>query len=152
MNDKLKKQEYDKARYAANPEPAKARAHARHLKSPKGHRFAVQAWRDANPEKRRAYERALYHANPEAVKARILRRKYHISLDEYQRMLTAQGGVCMICRTDSPGKMRQYFCVDHHHGTQKVRGLLCGACNVAIGLLKDDSKLLRQAAEYLERT
>lgn len=32
----------------------------------------------------------------------------------------------------------------------KVRGLLCGNCNRAIGLLKDDIKSLERAIEYLK--
>jgi hypothetical protein len=43
-------------------------------------------------------------------------------------------------------------CVDHDHSTGAVRGLLCGACNKAIGLLKDNPQLARSIASYLENT
>ena len=36
--------------------------------------------------------------------------------------------------------------------TGKVRGLLCHDCNHAIGKMRDDPKLLRRAARYLERS
>jgi hypothetical protein len=32
-----------------------------------------------------------------------------------------------------------------------VRALLCGACNMGIGQLKDDPALLHRAADYIER-
>ena len=40
--------------------------------------------------------------------------------------------------------------VDHCHDTNRVRGLLCTNCNVAIGHMKDDVERLRAAISYLE--
>lgn len=61
-------------------------------------------------------------------------------------MLDRQGGACAIClqvRTET-------LHVDHCHATGAVRGLLCGACNRALGLLNDDPGLIRRAADYLD--
>jgi hypothetical protein len=41
--------------------------------------------------------------------------------------------------------------IDHHHGDGVVRGLLCNQCNLGLGLFRDDSSILRRAAEYLEQ-
>lgn len=38
----------------------------------------------------------------------------------------------------------------HDHDTGNIRGLLCRACNSAIGLLKSCPKIIRNAAKYLE--
>jgi hypothetical protein len=62
-------------------------------------------------------------------------------------MLADQDGRCAICYTEANGRM---WHIDHCHDTGKVRGILCDICNRGIGNLKDDPKLLRQAAEYLE--
>jgi hypothetical protein len=81
-----------------------------------------------------------------------LQRKYGITLEDYDRMLKEQGGVCAICRSDDVGNDRAArWHVDHCHNSNKVRGLLCHRCNMGIGYFKDDPARLRAAAEYLER-
>jgi len=67
---------------------------------------------------------------------------------EYATTLEHQGGVCAICG-DKPKSGRLH--VDHIHGTDRVRGLLCSLCNPALGLFKDDPVRLAKAIEYLER-
>lgn len=75
---------------------------------------------------------------------RLLRQKYGINLEQYEQMLAAQGGVCAMCESDSPGRSRhgtdKCFAVDHDHRTGAVRALLCQKCNLALGLLGDDPK------------
>lgn len=100
-----------------------------------------------------AYLRAYRKASPTIEKARNLRAKFSLSLEDYNRMLEAQGGVCAICRNPEThkrnGKLKA-LAVDHHHSTGKIRGLLCSDCNTGIGKLKDDPKVLLAAAEYLK--
>ena len=75
-----------------------------------------------------------------------LRRTFGITLDQYNEMLAEQDGTCKVChKVDTTD-----LAVDHCHSTGKVRGLLCGPCNRALGLAYDDPKLLRALAEYLE--
>jgi hypothetical protein len=84
-------------------------------------------------------------------KGKVLLKMYGISIEDYNRMLVAQGGKCAICESESTGaKGKMFFAVDHDHITGKIRGLLCVYCNQGIGNLKDDSDLLRRAASYLE--
>lgn len=42
--------------------------------------------------------------------------------------------------------------IDHCHKTKNVRGLLCQACNMAIGLLKDNPETAVKIAAYLKNT
>ena len=77
-----------------------------------------------------------------------LQRSYGISLKDYDALLDAQGGRCLICQTlDSTPHGR--FCVDHCHKTGKIRGLLCVRCNSGLGHFKDSPDLLLTAAKYL---
>lgn len=71
-------------------------------------------------------------------------RTYGISLEDHAVMYVRQGGLCAICRSDDP------LVVDHHHGDGRVRGLLCGQCNTALGMLKDCGDVARSAARYLD--
>ncbi|MEU5809887.1 endonuclease VII domain-containing protein [Streptomyces sp. NPDC047718] len=59
-------------------------------------------------------------------------------------MIAAQGGVCVICQ-EGPAEH-----VDHDHQTGRVRGVLCFACNSALGKLKDRPDVMRRAAAYVE--
>lgn len=97
-------------------------------------------------------------ADTEAMRAynrrRNLRLKYGVSLEDYERMMADQDGVCAICRQPesiSRTNGSKPLAVDHDHDTGDVRGLLCGKCNTGIGQFGDDPVLLRQAIEYLER-
>lgn len=71
---------------------------------------------------------------------------------EYHKLLKEQNGVCAICKKSEIAKHKgtiKNLAVDHRHSDGKVRGLLCGNCNRAIGMLKDDPELLLAAANYL---
>lgn len=79
-------------------------------------------------------------------------RNYGIGLDEYNTMFTVQQGKCAICSGEPPkNQHKKRLNIDHCHATGKVRGLLCDACNRAIGLLKDSPDLLNKAISYLAR-
>ena len=69
---------------------------------------------------------------------------YGISLADYDAMLQRQDGACAICK-----KSNEALCVDHCHGCNEVRGLLCAKCNSALGFCNDSPEHLLAAAAYL---
>lgn len=97
-------------------------------------KLAKQAleWQRNNPEKRKKYR---------------LKYRFGLTVEEYERMLDEQGGVCAICGEPSAGRDLD---VDHNHETNQVRGLLCWNCNTGIGKFKDSPMLLKKAIKYLE--
>jgi hypothetical protein len=74
--------------------------------------------------------------------AQVMRR-YGCSLEEYkQKMQTSN--CCEICSsTDN-------LVYDHCHETMEFRGVLCKACNRALGLFGDTKEGLLKAVRYLE--
>lgn len=84
---------------------------------------------------------------------KILKDKYGITLEDYNNLLEQQDNKCAICLSDNP-KIRTAtsFYIDHCHETLKVRGLLCQACNSALGLFEDKIENLQKAIEYLNKS
>ncbi len=78
-----------------------------------------------------------------------LLRKYGINTEVYLSMMENHGYCCAICRGKFTDNKHQTCNIDHNHQTNKVRGLLCGSCNLAIGKMKDSPELLERAATYL---
>jgi hypothetical protein len=122
------------------------------------------AYRANNREKLRQAERARYRSmtpeqlvvvrqngkawkekNPKKVRESQLKHRYNLSSDDLGRMLDDQKGSCAVCTEKPPVD------IDHVHGTKKVRGLLCHACNMALGLFKDRPDVMRAAANYVEK-
>lgn len=119
----------------------------------KGGRERLRAWLSdpANREKHRGYQ-LKYRASNKRLAADLA--KYGLSVEQYEALLAAQSGGCAVCGLRPPfaghGR-RKRLCIDHCHRTGKVRGLLCGECNQALGKLRDDVNLIRRLASYLER-
>lgn len=106
-------------------------------------RAASKKWLKDNKDKARTATLKWHKEHP--GKARIrdrkskLKRVYGIDVQDVPY-------VCEVCGKDN-GK--RAICIDHDHETGKVRGFLCGNCNRALGLLKDDPALLEKLALYL---
>lgn len=84
---------------------------------------------------------------------RRYRKVYGITPDQYDAMLTGQGGRCAICgNPPDPNGVRaaSRLHVDHCHETGRVRGLLCSRCNQGLGYFRDDENLLLAAVRYLK--
>lgn len=131
-------------------------------RNPEWFRKWRKEWRRKHPEK----VRAEYHArmskdggakekarcakyradNPERLRA-IKLRKFGLTLADYDAMFEVQGGLCAICLQRNIENRR--LAVDHDHRSGKVRGLLCGSCNKALGLFRDSPQILTAALAYL---
>lgn len=109
-------------------------------------------WRSSTPKRREHFDTYSKEWNarkleedPLYFSKRDWRRKYKLSAEGYERLYESQRGCCAIC--DEWQKVLQ---VDHCHETERVRGLLCGGCNRAIGILNHDPERLARAARYCD--
>ena len=75
-------------------------------------------------------------------------KKYGITEDTFRQMLRTQQNRCAGCMSLFQSEEAAH--IDHCHQTGKVRGLLCGHCNCALGFVKDSRANLYQLAAYLE--
>lgn len=75
-----------------------------------------------------------------------LRRTFHITLEEYNRVLCHQNGRCAICKRPAYD-FKTRLAVDHRHSDGLLRGLLCYLCNRR--WFRDVPQLHLNAAAYL---
>lgn len=118
-------------------------------KAPKGkHRHKAKCRACCSVQKSE-YKKRRFAANPDWQLEQGYRRKYGMTLADYDRMYAVQCGRCALCNSDKPGAPHGRFCVDHDHQTGRVRALLCQKCNVGLGHFNDDPSMLKLAAQYI---
>lgn len=96
------------------------------------------------------YQRKYRIANRDKFRTYDLKYKFGLSPEQYSEMLTKQQGKCAGCLTTNPGKNRKFFCIDHCHLTGHIRALLCTACNMVLGKVKDDVLTLKRLIKILQ--
>lgn len=106
------------------------------------------------PEARRAvYLKQRAAVPPETrrrwARASTLRRKYGLTIGQFELLLSAQFNTCAICYDAFYNGLCEPV-VDHDHETGRVRGLLCHRCNHALGHLRDSPEIARRAGLYLQ--
>ena len=86
----------------------------------------------------------------EIKKNSYYKKLYGISLEDYNKLFAKQKGCCGCCGKHQT-EFERSLAVDHCHHTGEVRGLLCYACNLALGYVYDDTKTLKNMIKYLEK-
>ena len=124
--------EYHQKWYQENKEGLKE-SHKEWVKeNPEKIRKACRKWRKANPEKARI---ACRRSNKNNLERKAGRKKPE---------------QCEIC--GGFGKdLNKGLCFDHNHETGKFRGWICSRCNVVLGYVEDNPKLLIKLIKYLNR-
>jgi hypothetical protein len=118
-------------------------------------------WRKNNSDKaRKAWDKGEKEniSDPKASKREYhLRSYFFIPEERYQELLQDQHGVCSVCK--QPPTEKDILVPDHDHSCcpsrktcgKCVRGLIHRTGNSGLGLFKDDPKILKMAAQYLEK-
>lgn len=108
-----------------------------------------------DPEARKKYEQEYrdrkHLEDPEFNRRKDIWKLYRIRMEDFDKMYQEQNAKCKICYEDIPYRGRK-IAVDHCHTTGKVRGILCHHCNVGIGHLQEDIKILQKAIDYLTKS
>jgi len=94
-------------------------------------------------------------ANPEfkqTFRGYEFKKKYDITIDDYNDLLEKQKGGCAICGSEIADNCGGHLQVDHCHKWGHVRGLLCAPCNRGLAAFDDNIFLLDKSIKYLRRT
>ena len=151
----MSKKEYNKLWREINKEKIKEYKKEWYSKNKKIISLYSKQYYDENKDKIRTYQlnnkekiKNYYVNNKDKMlensKRCRYKNEYGITMSDYNNLFEKQSGCCAICH-----KFYEALCVDHNHMTGKVRGLLCRKCNVGIGVLNDDIKILTDAVKYL---
>lgn len=94
------------------------------------------------------------NAFPSMERERNFKRKYGITIEEYNKKLEEQNFICEICgnketSTDGKNGSTRKLAIDHCHNSLKIRGLICNRCNTTLGKVKDNIELLEKMKQYL---
>lgn len=132
-----------------NPEKAQAAGSRWRQNNPDKEREKSRRYHAANKAKKNQQSREWYENNKERAEDLRLKAEYGISLEQKRLMFVAQDGKCAACASsfDKLGDLH----VDHRHDDSLVRGLLCGGCNRALGILKDCPSRISKLLNYIVR-
>ena len=103
--------------------------------------------------------RNLYKSDPKTRRIGIknrpdkLKRDYGITFSDVVRTLDQQHGMCANIACDKKisleGRGRNRAMIDHNHTTGKFRALLCMQCNLMLGILEKQEKIVLGLMNYL---
>lgn len=132
-----------------------------------------KAWRESNVETVSAGKRSYWERNgardlarrrsrydPLNALRRALLANYGLGLDEANALLASQNFACSVCGQEFEHSFElaqqtkdthRKPNVDHNHASGKIRAILCGRCNKALGFAREDKDILAKLIEYLER-
>lgn len=111
-------------------------------------------WAENNIEKMKSYKNKNYHKNPTKSRKIRLCSKYKLTHEEYEILMEQAGTNCPICETLFDWENRNKGnrpCIDHCHKSNKIRGIICGKCNAAMGSFNDDISILEKAIQWLNK-
>lgn len=143
--------------HAKHKEQRNAASHAYYVAN-RERLLSQQSARDAaRRDEKRAYDRQYAIDNAERLRSYHqgyrLGRRYSITKDEYDALVAQQRNRCAICGGEQTWKNRSgtyTLAIDHDHATGRVRGLLCGPCNTALGHV-ERAAWLQAALAYLAK-
>lgn len=88
----------------------------------------------------------------------MYRKKFGVGIEYFEFALKQQGMRCALCERKFGGfgygpdlEIRDKPVLDHDHGTNIPRGVLCGKCNIALGIIEGNYEWLVDAVRYIRR-
>lgn len=153
---KKAKQKYDNS---PKGREYKRKYNQKYFNSPEGKEYQINYNKKyyRSPKYKISYKK--YVRSPKGAKTIVnckLKRRCGINIDEYNKLLSIQRGICAICGNPPINKR---LAVDHDHKCcpggkscgECIRELLCQKCNVILGLGNDSILFFKKVINYLEK-
>lgn len=142
---------YNKSYYEKNKDKIKEAQKRYYQKTKEQRKQYNKGYQKKNLDKFRAGNKRYYEKYGDKIKKRHkeynLKRTYGIDIVTYNKLLESQNYKCPVC-----GDVLISPHLDHNHTTGVIRGILCQRCNMAMGLLKEDIKILNSMINYISRS
>lgn len=113
--------------------------------------ISATEWNRLHPQKSKEYIKRHRRKHGKQASIEYACKKYGITVSEYLEKFRKQNGKCAICGVPHL-ELKYRFSIDHCHTTNKFRGLLCGNCNIMLGMAKDSESILENAIHYLKKS
>lgn len=136
--------------YAKNSQTRKIQRQKYYQANKEKCKLAHIKWKENNKEHWLQYNKDIYARDKIKRREDKLQKAYKLTLIEYNELSIIQNGRCAICGKHQ-SELTYAMSVDHCHKTGKIRGLLCGRCNTALGSFFDNVEILKNAIIYLEK-
>lgn len=108
------------------------------------HTGYMRSWREKNPQK--VEQQNQRRRDRGTAKEYALKSRYGLTVADREAMFVRQGSACASCGSQST---KCKWVVDHCHATNKVRGVVCHTCNLALGYVNDSTVRLEKLIAYL---
>jgi hypothetical protein len=134
-----REKEYRKIKYQNNREKETEKTRAYRKAHPEKYKETKRKNRLKYKDEINSYNKQYYEKNKNKFdknkkRNQFLLNRYGITIEEYDALIIKQDNKCGICNKPFTGKGKR-LSIDHvHDETKRIRGLLCGKCNSAIGL------------------
>lgn len=104
--------------------------------------YTRNKWYVENRERQKENSRSWKLEN----RSRVLATKYKVDVSEIDGLMSLVTQSCPICNRD----MKRPH-LDHNHSTGKVRNFICSRCNTALGLVEENTEILKNLTLYIEK-
>lgn len=103
-----------------------------------------------NSDKRKQQDKDYAKKNSKKLQMQRIKRRYNLDEDSSYRLVDKVTYKCECCGFKYNEECKRKLHVDHCHTTDKVRGVLCHSCNLALGLLEESIDRVNLLAKYIK--
>jgi hypothetical protein len=116
-------------------------------------RASNRAWYENNKERKKEQTKQWRRNNQDKVKDSRLKKRYNISLEDYNQRWENQNNRCAVCGGGLSKKAKGMMKADtdHCHEYNIVRGIIHSRCNLLVGAIENNPNIVKSAQKYITK-